>query len=71
MKRLRRYLEDNGLTQAEFADRIGVTQSAVWFWLNNESTPSVENLKDISRVTGITIDELLDHKTPKTRELRQ
>lgn len=28
------YLKKHGLTQEEFATRVGVTQGAVWQWLN-------------------------------------
>lgn len=59
MDRLKQYLEDEGMTQIELAKRIGVTQPTVWEWLNHESYPSVENLRKLSRTTGISIDELL------------
>jgi transcriptional regulator with XRE-family HTH domain len=63
MKRLRQYLDDNELTQAEFAGRMGVSQPTVYGWLSGK-LPSAETLKELSQQTGLTIDELLDHVTP-------
>lgn len=59
MNRLRRYLDDEGLTQAQFAAMVGVKQPTVWEWLNGESKPSADRLIKIGRITGISIDELL------------
>lgn len=64
MQRLKRYLEEEGLTQAEFADLVGVKQPSVWEWVNGESKPSADRLIVISRVTRISIDELLTDKPP-------
>lgn len=61
MKRLRKYLEENSISQVEIARKIGVKQPTVWEWLNDESKPSAENLMKLSRVTGLSIDDLLSH----------
>lgn len=62
MERLKRYLDDNGVSQTEIAKRMGVKQPTVWEWLNDESWPSAANLQKLSRITGISIDELLSHR---------
>lgn len=61
MKRLKRYLEENVISQVEIARQLGVTQPTVWEWLNDESKPTADNLMKLSRVTGISIDDLLSH----------
>lgn len=61
MKRLRQYLQDNDMSQTEIARQMGVKQPTVWEWLNDESLPSAENLQKLSRVTGLSIDDLLSH----------
>lgn len=61
MDRLRRYLKDRGISQVAFAERLRVKQPTVSDWVTGESLPSAETLKEISTVTGISIDELLDH----------
>jgi transcriptional regulator with XRE-family HTH domain len=59
MERLRRYLDTEGMSQVEFARRVGVSQPTVWEWINGKTSPSVDNLRAISRETKISIDELL------------
>ncbi len=59
MNRLRRYLDDEGLTQAQFAALVGVKQPTVWEWLNGESKPSADRLIEIAKITKLSIDELL------------
>lgn len=60
MERLREHLVEKEITQADFARRMGVSQPTVSDWLNGKSLPSVANLREISRETGITLDELLN-----------
>jgi transcriptional regulator with XRE-family HTH domain len=59
MKRLRRYLERQGLSQAQFAQLMGVSQPTVCAWLTGESRPSIDRLKALSDQTGIGINDLL------------
>lgn len=61
MEALKRYLEDHEITQAAFADRIGVQQPTVSDWLSGRFNPSIANLQAISAETGLSIDELLDN----------
>lgn len=63
MERLKQYLSQSDITQSRFAEMLGVKQPTVWGWLNG-SLPSAEMLKAISLKTGLSIDELLDHRTP-------
>lgn len=46
------YLQTAGLTQAEFASRLGVTAGTVSQWLTGELTISAKRARDIERVTG-------------------
>lgn len=59
MERLREYLSEVGMTQAELATQVGVKQPTVWEWLNGKSKPSADRLLVLSEITGITVDELL------------
>lgn len=63
MERLQQYLTENKLSQAEFARLFGVKQPTVWEWLNGHSSPTAENLQKLSRLTGLSIDELLSHES--------
>lgn len=71
MERLRHYLEEQSISQTAFGERLGVKQPTVSEWINGISLPSAEKLKEISTETGISIDDLLDHRLPKrNHELR-
>ena len=59
MERLGLYLHQTGISQAEFADSVGVKQPTVWEWINGHSKPSVDSLLKISEITELSIDELL------------
>ena len=48
-----------GLSQEEFAERLGVSRQAVSKWERGEAYPDTENLIVISEMFSVTIDELL------------
>ena len=56
IKKLR---EEAGLTQDEFAEKIFVTRTAVSKWENGKSYPSIDSLKVISELFGVSIDYLV------------
>ena len=64
-----------GLSQEEFAEKLGVSRQAVSKWERGEAYPDTENLIVISEMFGVTIDELLksdnisaDTEAPKAEE---
>ena len=64
-----------GLSQEEFAEKLGVSRQAVSKWERGEAYPDTENLIVISEMFGVTIDELLrsenigaDNKNEKAEE---
>ncbi len=66
--RLAEMRKNAGLSQEELADRIGVTRQAVSKWERNESSPDTDNLIELSRLYGVTIDELINGKNPATEK---
>lgn len=56
IKKLR---ESAGLTQDEFAEKIFVTRTAVSKWENGKSYPSIDSLKEISALFGVSIDSII------------
>lgn len=48
------------LTQKEFADKIGVSQSSVNYWEKGQRIPSIEAAAKIADFFNITIESLLD-----------
>jgi transcriptional regulator with XRE-family HTH domain len=59
MKALAEYLKRTGLTQTDFAARVGVSQPTVWNLIHGKHSASAEVLMRISRETGLTVDRLL------------
>lgn len=57
-------IKDN-LTQQQLADKIGVSNKAVSKWENNDGVPDIENLKLVSKVFKVSIDELLANEPIK------
>lgn len=48
-----------GLTQAELADRLQITNKAVSKWENGDGMPDVNLLAPLAQELGLTVDELL------------
>ena len=59
-EKLREARKDAGLSQEEFAEKIGVSRSAVAKWESDRGLPDVGNLKVIASLLNISIDYLLD-----------
>jgi transcriptional regulator with XRE-family HTH domain len=64
-QRLAELIKDlrGGLTQREFAKRLGVTYSAIQSWENAEVTPNSNNLVKIADYTGLSLQELMSRLT--------
>lgn len=58
--------KEKGLTQANLAEQLGVSDRAVSKWETGRSLPDADNMLELSRILGITVDELL--KGEKTDE---
>lgn len=56
IKKLRK---ENKLTQAEFADKYGITYQAVSNWEHGKNLPDIALLKQIAEDFNVSIDELL------------
>ena len=58
-QKLQQLRKQKGLTQEELAGRLYVSRTAVSKWESGRGLPSIDSLKAISKVLGVTIDELL------------
>ena len=54
--------KEKGITQAELAQMLGVTNKAVSKWETGEAMPETSQLLPISRIFGVSVDELLAGK---------
>lgn len=57
--KLSEYLQKNGILQAEFARKIGVTQGIVSYYVSGRTMPTRKNMQKIIEVTGgeVTADD--------------
>jgi len=51
---------EKGITQEALAENLNVSRSAIAKWETNSGVPEVSNLKIISKLFDISIDELID-----------
>lgn len=47
-----------GLSQMELADRLGVSRQAVSRWESGDTTPTVDKLKSLAKIYGVSLDWL-------------
>ena len=52
-------LFDRKMTQTQLAEKIGVTQTAVNYYICEKRTPTLELCVKIADVLGMTLDELV------------
>ena len=65
MKEIKEYREREHISQKEFANMVGVSQSMVSLWEEGKNIPRPYLLKRISELTGVGIGELLKHLDTK------
>lgn len=58
--RLQQLRKANGYSQDVLAEKLGISRQAVSKWERAESSPSVDNLLDLAKLYGITVDEMLN-----------
>ena len=52
-----------GMTQAELAEKMGVTDKAVSKWERDLSCPDISSLPKLAEIFDISVDELMQVKT--------
>lgn len=68
-KRLKKLRLQNNLSQAQLADRLGLTKSVISAYENSVRMPSYEVLISISRIFNVTTDYLLGVENKITLDL--
>jgi repressor LexA len=51
---------ERGLTQAELASKVGVSQQAVSLWLQGERSPGVRSVNRLARLFEAATDRILE-----------
>ena len=57
--RLQQLRKENGYSQEELANKLGISRQAVSKWERAESSPDTDNLICLAKLYGISLDELL------------
>lgn len=58
-EKLKDLRKKSGMSQEKLAEKIGVSRQAVTKWENDTGVPDIANLKAVSELFGVSIDELL------------
>lgn len=58
-KQIRQIRKDAKLTQEQMAAKLNVSRKAVSNWENNKNLPDLEMIITISRVFGLSLDQLM------------
>lgn len=53
--------KEHGYSQLYVAERLNVSRQAISRWEVGSSVPSTENLMELSRLYGVSLDELVGH----------
>ena len=61
-ERIRQLRISATMTQKELADKLGVSQNAIYNWENGKREPNVETLEKIAKLFNITISQLLEQE---------
>lgn len=54
--------KQQGMTQLELADKMGVTDKAVSKWERDLSCPDINSLPQLAQILGVSVDELMQIK---------
>ena len=67
--RLQKLRKENGYSQEELADKLGISRQAVSKWERAESSPDTDNLIVLARLYNVSLDELL-YDTETNEEIK-
>ena len=70
-KLIKDFRKKNNLTQAQFAQKYGVTYQAVSKWGNGKNIPDILILKQICQDFNINIDDLLEGNNKKKKNIKK
>ncbi len=69
-KRIAALRHENQLTQDELAEKLGISSQAISKWENDQSCPDISSLPLLSKILGISTDELLTGKKEEDNRVR-
>jgi transcriptional regulator with XRE-family HTH domain len=63
MRRLGNWITENRKTYSEIAELLGVTEAAIYHYVDGRNLPNALNLVKLSEITGIPCSELLPEES--------
>ena len=60
-KKIAELRKKNNLSQEELAEKVGVSRQTISKWEIGDTTPDINQVKIISKIFNISIDELVDN----------
>ncbi len=60
-KKIAELRKNNNLSQEELAEKVGVARQTISKWKTGDTTPDINQVKIISKIFNISIDELVDN----------
>ena len=63
--KLRQYRVNEGLSQEQLAEKIGVSRQAITKWETKKGLPDIENMIILSELFKLTLDELIHEEVKK------
>ena len=66
-EKLREYRTQSGLSQGKLAETLNVSRQAITKWESGNGMPDISNLKALSAVFNVSVDELLSEEAVKPR----
>ena len=63
-ERIKQFRTNNGLTQAQLAQSLGVKQTTVTMWETGKRTPNIHMLNNIAAIFNTTVDSLINETQP-------
>ena len=63
--RIQALRKQQGLSQEELADRLGLSRQAIGKWESGSSMPSIDNLIELSSILQTSVDYLLTGREPE------
>lgn len=68
-EKIKTYRKNMGLSQETLAEKLLVSRQAITKWENDLGIPDVNNLKNIGKLFGVSVDCLLDNDISETQQV--
>lgn len=63
--------KENAWSQEEFAEKLGVTRQTISKWELGQTTPDTDNLAKMSKIFGVSVNDLLDNNVSPVKNNSQ